>query len=67
MKLNLPYKDVNEISHNSHINSYRKSYQILTLWREQAGQKADLNQIIKILQDMDKNNIAEKILTQLYS
>ena len=64
VNLNLLPKDVNEIF-DLNIGTYQKIYQILTLWRDQTGQQADLNQIIVILQDMNKNGIAEKIVSKL--
>ena len=66
MKLNLPYKDVNEIIDCGN-KTYRKVFQILTLWRDQFGQQADLNQIVEVLKDMKKTAIADKIDTKLHS
>ena len=66
VKLRLPYKDVDEIVDSSN-KTYRKVYQILTLWRDQCSQQADLNQIVVILRDMNKFAIAEKITTKLHS
>ena len=66
VKLNLPYKDVDEIC-NRNIRNYQKTYQFLTSWREQSGQQGDLIQIITILQEMNKITIADKIQTTLDS
>ena len=66
VKLNLSYKDVDEIC-NRNIRNYQKTYQFLTSWREQSGQQGDLIQIITILQEMNKITIADKIQTTLDS
>ena len=66
LKLNLSHKDVDEIC-NRNIRIYEKIYQILTLWQEQSGQQANLNQIIIILHDMNEHSIADKIAAKLDS
>ena len=68
IKLNLPNKDVDEIcSHNVGIDRYQKIYKILTSWQEQYGQQADLNQVMTILRDMNKNSIADKVEVEIDS
>ena len=66
LKLNLPYKDISEIV-DCNIDTYRKAYRILALWRDQFGQQADLNRIVMILEDINKKSIADKIATKLHS
>ena len=66
VKLKLSYKDIDEIV-DCNNKTYRKAYQILALWRDQSGQQTDLNQIVMILEDMNKKSVAEKIATKLHS
>ena len=63
IKLNLTRELCHEIN-NRNCETYQKVFEILTSWREKAGQKANVNHIIKILIEMDKNNIAE-VITKL--
>ena len=67
INLNLPDKDVKEILSNLNVNGYDKTYEILTNWRQQSGLRADLNEIITVLKDMNKNVIAEKLIQKLHS
>ena len=66
IKLKLPDNVIDEI-YNRNTNNYRKIYQILTSWRENAGQHANINDIINILEGMQKKIIADEIIAKLDS
>ena len=66
MKLNLSHDDVDDIFNDRNTKTYQKAYKILLLWRNQAGQQANLNDIITILKEINKNAIAENIMTMLH-
>ena len=61
MNLNLPYKEVEEITDNIMYTSFKKTFKILSLWREKAGKSANIQEIIKALRSMNKNLIADQL------
>ena len=63
IKLNLSNNVIDEIYDRSRSN-YEIIHKILTKWREHAGQHADPNDLITVLQDMDKNTIADKVIAK---
>ena len=67
IKLKLKHNKVVEIRNHLNITSYDKIFEILVTWREKFGQQADINQVIAILKDMDKNSIVDEIEAKLES
>ena len=64
IKLKLPHREVNEIRKRN-ITLYEKIFDILVSWREKSGLKADINQIITVLKNMQKKAIADQIEQKL--
>ena len=67
IKLKLRYPKVDEICKRNGMTSYEKIFNILVSWRNNSGLKADINQIITILNMMQKKSIADQIQRKLDS
>ena len=65
MNLKINPNEFDEIDREKNISNYQKTYQILRLWKQQAGQKADLEKIIEVLKKLKMLGIAEKLIETL--
>ena len=66
VNLNLSDYVIDEI-YNQNTSNYQKTYQMLMSWRENAGQDANINGIITILECMGKKRFADEIIKMLDS
>lgn len=64
MKLKVPEGVIEEPSKYD-IDYYERIHKILDSWKMQAGQQADIREVIKVLQEMGKNAIADKVIARL--
>ncbi|EDV29201.1 uncharacterized protein TRIADDRAFT_52843 [Trichoplax adhaerens] len=58
--LHLSEKEVDEIKLREH-GGYDKVYKVLKLWKNNAGQKADISVVVAALRKMKKNSIADQL------